>query len=487
MTPSVVLAYQQHLFLSRQLPAAQFKLITGMNSPEYWKSRQIWDKVLLNIDVVVCTPQILLEALDYGFVSLQEVSLIVIDEAHHCFGNHPLNLIMKNHYHTLPRGDSFCSGPAILGLSASPVTRKSVAELQELEENLGARCVAPTKQLGEYTTFVNAPELQVVTHSQSSCPYLPILSALEGIVKQLGIDDDPFVQKLRSKTDLWHEEKLKKIMKKNKTPAMEELHSFLRSAIDLHDTLGPWAARAYITTCLGKIRATYSEALQSATSSQDDSLSFVCHTLEPLYGMILQNYPDPSGVGDCSEKVNALISLLTDEYQPRTRALIFIKTRPAAWALTRLLQTHIQTRDYRPFSFVGCSNPSYQSIFDFAQPVVQNQALDGFRRGEFNLCIATSVMEEGIDVPAMNLVICFDEPSNLRSFVQSRGRARQHESKFIMFQQMGDAPTKLAKWRTVEEEMNLACAEEQREWEELRAREDQEEAGGEVFRIHTTG
>jgi len=487
LAPSVVLASQQHLFLSQQLPAAQFKLITGRNSPEYWKSQQIWDKVLLNIDVVVCTPQILLEALDYGFVSLREISLIVIDEAHHCFKNNPINLMMKNHYHALPEGGSSCSRPAILGLSASPVTSKSVAELKDLESNLGAKCVAPTKQLEDYTAFVNAPTLQVESHSQSTYPYPPILFALESIVKQVEIDDDPFVQQLRSSKSLWHQEKLGKIIRRNKTPAMEEMHSFLRSAIDIHDNLGPWAARAYITTGLQKIRATYSEAPRLATLSQDHSISFVCRTLEPLYRMMSQSYPDPPGADDCSEKVNVLISLLTREFKPTTRALIFIQKRDSAWALTRLLQTHIQTRDYQPFSFVGCSNPSHQSGFDFAHSALQDQALDGFRRGDFNLCIATSVMEEGIDVPAMNLVICFDEPSNLRSFVQSRGRARQHESKFIMFRQIGDIPAKLAKWQMVEEEMKRACVEEQRELEELCAREDQEEVGGEVFRIHTTG
>jgi ERCC4-related helicase len=487
MTPSVVLAYQQHSFLSQQLPAAQFKLITGGDSPEYWKSRQTWDNVLLNVDVVVCTPQILLTALDNGFVSLREVSLMVVDEAHHCSANHPLNVIMKSHYHALSSSESFSSRPAILGLSASPVTKKSISELQNLEENLGARCVAPTKQLGEYATFVNAPKLQVTTYSQKPCPSLPIFSALATIVNQLTIEHDPFVQKLRSKSGLASQEKLNKILKKNKTPAMEELHSFLRSAIDLHTVLGPWAAREYITTCLLKIQMASSEALQSVNRSEDDSLQFVCRTLEPLQTMVLQTYPDPSDAGDCSEKVGALIRLLVDEYRPTTRALIFIKTKSAAWALTRLLQAHLQTREYRPFSFVGCSNPSHRSVFDFAQPTTQNEALEDFRRGELNLCIATSVMEEGIDVPAMNLVICFDEPPNLRSFVQSRGRARQQESKFIMFQELGGGPAKLVKWRTVEEEMKLACAEEEKELEERQASEGQEEIGGEILRIPTTG
>lgn len=457
-----------------------------MNSPEYWKSQQIWDQALFNVEVVVCTPQILLDALDYGFVSFSDVSLIVIDEAHHCYANNPLNTMMKNHYHPFSNGES--SLPAILGLSASPVTKKSIDELRKLEENLAATCVTPTQQMDEYTSFVNAPEFQVVTYLQKPHDLPPILMALETIVNSLTIDEDPYVQKLRCRKDLASQQKLDKIMQKDKTPAMEEVQSFLRSAIDLQETLGPWAAREYIRDCLRAIQMQSYKSLQSGKSSEGDTLQFICRTLEPLYATRLETCADPVDSNDFSEKVGALIKLLVSEYQPATRAMIFIKTRSSAWALTKFLQAHTQTRQYHPFAFVGCSNPSYRSVFESADPFAQNQALEDFRRGELNLCVATSVMEEGIDVPALNIVICFDEPSNVRGFVQSRGRARQQKSKFIIFKKLGDeVASKLGKWEAVEEEMKLACARDEKEREERRIRESQEETGGEIFRVPTTG
>ncbi|KAG7269208.1 hypothetical protein CRUP_013210 [Coryphaenoides rupestris] len=55
-----------------------------------------------------------------------------------------------------------------------------------------------------------------------------------------------------------------------------------------------------------------------------------------------------------------------------------------------------------------------------------------FRAHETNLLIATSIVEEGVDIPKCNLVVRFDLPSEYRSYVQSKGRARAPVSNYIM-------------------------------------------------------
>ncbi|XP_070576462.1 endoribonuclease Dicer-like [Ptychodera flava] len=62
----------------------------------------------------------------------------------------------------------------------------------------------------------------------------------------------------------------------------------------------------------------------------------------------------------------------------------------------------------------------------------QEEVLRQFRRHETNLLVATSVIEEGVDVPKCNLVVRFDPIKEYRSYVQSKGRARAPESFFIM-------------------------------------------------------
>lgn len=62
----------------------------------------------------------------------------------------------------------------------------------------------------------------------------------------------------------------------------------------------------------------------------------------------------------------------------------------------------------------------------------QESILRKFRSHDFNLLIATSVVEEGLDVPKCNLVVRFDFPKTFQSYIQSKGRARAGQSQYII-------------------------------------------------------
>jgi ERCC4-related helicase len=66
--------------------------------------------------------------------------------------------------------------------------------------------------------------------------------------------------------------------------------------------------------------------------------------------------------------------------------------------------------------------------------------LSDLRRGEINLLIATSVVEEGVDVQACSFVLVFDTLKNIKSYIQMKGRARQKHAKFFVFQDSNCAP-----------------------------------------------
>ncbi|KAG8082637.1 hypothetical protein GUJ93_ZPchr0014g47162 [Zizania palustris] len=58
--------------------------------------------------------------------------------------------------------------------------------------------------------------------------------------------------------------------------------------------------------------------------------------------------------------------------------------------------------------------------------------VERFSSGEVNLLVATSVGEEGLDIQTCCLVVRFDLPETVASFIQSRGRARMTKSKYVV-------------------------------------------------------
>ena len=60
--------------------------------------------------------------------------------------------------------------------------------------------------------------------------------------------------------------------------------------------------------------------------------------------------------------------------------------------------------------------------------------LNSLRRGETNLLLATSVVEEGVDVQACSFVVVFDRLRSTKAYIQMKGRARQRDAKFFVFQ-----------------------------------------------------
>ncbi|KAL4450789.1 hypothetical protein ABPG74_011631 [Tetrahymena malaccensis] len=62
----------------------------------------------------------------------------------------------------------------------------------------------------------------------------------------------------------------------------------------------------------------------------------------------------------------------------------------------------------------------------------QSENIEAFRKKELQIILSTSVTEEGFDIPSCNLVISFNKITNLKSFVQIKGRARKQNSQFII-------------------------------------------------------
>jgi len=128
------------------------------------------------------------------------------------------------------------------------------------------------------------------------------------------------------------------------------------------------------------------------------------------------------------------------ERNDELRCLVFVQQRIAAYVLSRLIGAdpalraagvragYVTARDAE-------ITPSLRVTLGHATAVVQQ-----FREGELNVIVATSVLEEGFDVPEANVVISFDALKDSVELAQRFGRARQAERRVVALDERRDRP-----------------------------------------------
>lgn len=168
---------------------------------------------------------------------------------------------------------------------------------------------------------------------------------------------------------------------------------------------------------------------------------------------------------------------------------VFVKERVTTVVLAHILTRHPEvSKRFRIGVMVGTSFvPGVKRDFlDLPEESGGSLSLEAFRTGKKNLLIATSVLEEGIDVPACNLIVCVDKPANLKAFIQRRGRARMRQSRLYIFVDEEDdsAPTN---WEQLEAEMKRHYEDDMRKLQEIEALEGDEEVDYPELRVESTG
>ena len=472
--------------LQENLPAYHIVSLTGQDGVDNWSEQKHWDAMLLGVRVVVGTPAVLKDALSHGFVRIHRLSLLVFDEAHHCIKNHPMNAIMRNYYHSAKaRGDPV---PAMLGLTASPVINPKEGGLDQLEANMDATVATPKQSIEELMRFVYPVQLNLVTYPASSLPEYPgassLCQALAHAVASYDLSKDPYVKQLCLYDDDRSRRDLERVLKKQITRCREQICALNRRAEILYQQLGVDSAEYYVHNCVERFAkgAVHDMVLPDTTMLEQ----------QHLLGL-LQSLPrwDDAQAPAISEKAERLISLL--HHQPADfvgdgKTIVFARERATVVGLTHILRNSSEmAAKYRVGGFVGTSSfESRVSIADLAESRQQAQDLRDFKNGTRNLMVATSVLEEGIDVRECNLVINFDAPDTLIGYVQRRGRARMADSKYYVLAAEGDTKISPMKWQAQENRMQREYMDAQRERAEAEWL-DEEAVNSRVYRIESTG
>lgn len=463
-TPSVALSMQQHAVLASNLPAYQVKMLTGDNGVDAWTDQSIWNAVLANVRVVVGTPKVLEDALSHGFVTISRLALLVFDEAHRCIGNSPMNTIMRVYYHPAQaRGHPV---PHILGLTASPIISARSSTLKELETDLNATAITPKLHRSELEAYVHPPTLTIRPYSSlangMSNPTSPLHHGLETAFTSYSLSTDPYVLELIGRGDAKSQMKLCDLQQKPNTFCYSQFKTLRNRANAMSEQLGSSATEWYIEYCIKR----FLDHSQPMSGDAQDITSKERIHLRGILESIINDSDMHIALGgplSISEKLQSLFDLLSEQDVTQVRGIVFVEQRATVAALTHMLRTTpAVSNGYSIGSFVGASSFSDRrtTISDIVDAKQQQQDLIKFRDGGINLMVATNVLEEGIDVSACNLVICFDPPKNLVSFVQRRGRARKSHSNFVIFLSPLDAASHPAKWQDLEHEMRQAYMED---------------------------
>ncbi|CAI0395038.1 unnamed protein product [Linum tenue] len=127
-----------------------------------------------------------------------------------------------------------------------------------------------------------------------------------------------------------------------------------------------------------------------------------------------------------SAKLLRLIGILSEfRLQRDMKCIIFVNRIVTARSLSYILQNLKNLPSWKCGFLVGV----HSGLKSMSRKTMNN-ILEQFRTGKLNLLVATKVGEEGLDIQTCCLVIRFDLPETVASFIQSRGRARMPQSEY---------------------------------------------------------
>lgn len=309
------------------------------------------------------------------------------------------------------------------------------------------------------------------------------LDALQKLYQNLDIMQDPYVIQLKARGNVAG---IRKVLASRQTYCQNRIKSLLNKANTIYDELGPWPTSHFIDCCIEKLEAEANEGSLDLGDLDNDEIIYLRRQLATVTKLKQQDIKEDSEI---SPKAMALIHYLQEKASLNFSGLVFVETRATVALLAHVLSQHPRTRDaFKVGTFVGASNyPARHEIGELLDLGKQKSTLEDLRTGQKNLIIATSALEEGIDVSVCNHVICFQRPTSLKSFIQRRGRARHPDSTYaIMYNELDDSYDS-STWHDVEEEMKQIYMDETRLLREAQELEVIDEREKREFQVDSTG
>lgn len=380
-----------------------YAVFTGHVQPE------LRGKQFAAAKIIFSTPQGLENDIINKIITLSDVSLIIFDEAHRAAGDYSYVFIAKKYMEQARYA-------RILALTASPggTTEDIHAVMQSLyiekvevrhEEDADVKGYVQEVHTEWITVALPADLLKIIQHLHTA-----FTSKLEELKR-----DNTIKTTQLSKTQILglQRELSSRIAQGEKDFSLMRGLSLLAEAmklshaLELAETQGVYALNEYISKLTEQAATTKVKATQNLVKDQ----SF--RTAKLLTEQML-------AAGTEHPKLPALISIVKKELQEeKKKIIIFNQYRDQAETISKALTKEGITSTV----FVGQQKKKNYGL----SQKEQKKILDRFSLGEFSCLIATSVAEEGLDIPKVDAVIFYEPiPSAIRT-VQRRGRTGRLE------------------------------------------------------------
>jgi ERCC4-related helicase len=418
LSPTKPLVEQHSTFFKEVLniPQENVVLFTGNTPPD--KRENMWEKAQL----IISTPQVIENDLLGKKIGLENVSCIIFDEAHRATGNYSYVYIAEKYLQQNP-------DPLVLGITASPGS--NTEKIQEVCANLHLKSV-------EMRTDSDPDVRPYIFDKDIEWKYVSVPVEMKGL-KQLM--DKVLTDRLDKLRDLGFISNFQKRLSKREMLDMQaRLQSQLRSfpdqkiyqgisilaeifkvshAIEISETQGSSALSKYFDRLENEARS--KSGSKAAKRLMDDlSMRQAVHHLGGCDG----NNPKLKAVKELVEKQ------IVDA--PQSRVIVFTNYRDTAELVANSLK---EVPGIKPVRFVGQASKYKDTGLTQKQQV---DIIQKFKDGEYNTLVATSVAEEGLDIPATDLVVFFEPiPSEIRS-IQRKGRTgRKHAGRVVILMAKG--------------------------------------------------
>ena len=406
---------EQHASFFRNvfdIPEEEILTFTGSISPD--KREEMWKQG----KVIVSTPQVIENDVLTKRISLEDVTHITFDEAHRSVGNYAYTYIAEKYFDT-------AKNPLCLGITASPGS--SDEKIAEVCQSLHIGSVAvKTESDKDVIPYIHKKDIEWkrINLPEEMKDIKDLLNkVLEDRFKKLTELGYPiYNQRYVSKKDLLGlQAKLQGELRggmpdSSVYSAISLLAEIMKvnHAVEITETQGLESLRMYMERLDNEA---YSKSGSKASKRLAEDI-YIRQTVRRLKDCDIEH-----------PKLEYVKRIVREELdgKPHSRVIVFANYRDTAETIKNELS---DVEGIRPVRFVGQASKYKDKGLTQKQQV---EIIEQFKAGEYNVLVATSVAEEGLDIPSTDLVLFYEPiPSEIRS-IQRKGRTgRKHEGRVVV-------------------------------------------------------